>query len=483
MSLTTRTGEDSGIRRSAGNRLALRLAGLVLVIAIVVVVALRSSASVSAPPPGGILTSPAGDPLAYRPGDDAALATRAAEGSAQVLFTKSPGGIVATAARVARYRPLIDAAVRGTDIPPPLLEGLVFLESAGRPDAVAGTSVLDAAGLTQILPGTGQSLLGMHIDLAAGSRLLGALQSAQLAGAGARVTRLETQLARADQRFAPAQALAAAVRYLRIAQRDLGRLDLAVASYHAGIGNIQTVLADYDGGRPVSYEQLYFDTSPSDHAAAWSLLSSLGDDSSQYFWRVLEAEQIMQLYRTAPRTLRRLADLETGYPSTALGLVPPSAFPPFASPAAVSGAYQSGLLKPLPRDPGRLHLVYAPSMGSLARHLGAPVSLYRGLRPAALSALVDMAALVHGLAGGSLTVMSTVLDERYERRQGFVDPPGATGFTFQILRHYSSGRQAEAFQFVLDRMQSLNLIGWIRGTDTIEVTVAPDAGQALRRGL
>jgi hypothetical protein len=32
-------------------------------------------------------------------------------------------------------------------------------------------------------------------------------------------------------------------------------------------------------------------------------------------------------------------------------------------------------------------------------------------------------------------------------------------------------------------MQSLNLIGWIRGTNTIEVTVAPDAGQALRRGL
>lgn len=482
MSLTTRTGEDSEIRRGSVNRLALRGTALLLVLIIIAIVALRGSSAVPAPGPGSALAPPAGDPLAYRPGNDAQLAALAAQGSAQPLFTMSPGGVMATAARVSRFRPMIDAAVRGTDIPPALLEGLVFLESAGRPDAAVGDSVLNAAGLTQILPGTG-SMLGLRVNVSRSGPLLAALGAAHQSGAARLANRLQKELAGADQRFAPVAALDATVRYLQIAQRDLGRLDLAVAAYHAGIGNIQTVVRDYDGGQPVSYAQLYFDTAPDDHGTAWSLLSSLGDDSSLYFWRVQEGEQLMQLYRSAPGKLRQLAALETGYPSTALTLVPRSAFPPFASPRAISAAYGAGKLEPLPSDPTRLHLVYATEMGSLARRLGVPAALYRGLRPAALTALLEMAARVHSLAGGSLTVTRTVLDERYERRLGFQDAPGATGFTFQILRHYSSQRQARAFQFVLDRMQSLNLIGWIRGTSAIEVTAAPDAGKLLARGL
>ena len=75
---------------------------------------------------------PAGDPFVYRPGHDASLIARAIAGEGQALFTASPGGAVATAARVARLRPLINAAVAGSGIDPDLLEGLVFVESAGR---------------------------------------------------------------------------------------------------------------------------------------------------------------------------------------------------------------------------------------------------------------------------------------------------------------------------------------------------------------
>lgn len=481
-SLTTRTGEDSGIGRASVRRLTVRGVALLVVLVIVAIVALQGNSTISAPGPGPIVSAPRGDPLTYHPGSDAELARRAAAGSAQPLFTKSPGGAMATAARVARFVPLIDAAARGTGIPPTLLEGLVFLESAGRQDAVAGGSVLDAAGLTQILPGTA-SLLGLRVNPARSGQLLAALQTAQRAGATRRAARLQGELERADQRFDPARALKGTVRYLQVALRDLGRLDLAVAAYHAGVGNIQSVLSDYDGGRPVSYEQLYFDTAPDDHAQAWKLLTGLGDDSSRYLWRVLEAEQLMRLYRADPRQLQRLAELETGYPSTALTLVPRASFPPFASPQALSDAYQSGALEPLPRDPSRLHLVYSAEMGSLARRLGVPAGLYRGLRPAALTMLIEIAARVHSLAGGSLTVTSTVLDDRYERRLGYNDPPGATGFSFQLLRRYSSGRQAQALQFVLDRLQSLNLIAWLRGSSNLEVTVAPDAARVLRRGL
>lgn len=457
-------------------------AALTVVMVVLVVTALQSSSGIVRPPAGAVLAAPAADLPGYRSGADAELSQRAAAGSAQALLVKSPGGVPATAARVAHYRPLIDAAARGTDIPPVLLEGLVFLESAGRPYVVAGGSVQDAAGLTQILPSTGSSVLGLHIDLARSGPLLAAAEAAQSAGATRRLARLNAELARADQRFDPARALDATVRYLLIAQRDLGRLDLAVAAYHAGIGNVQTVLDDYDGGRAVSYAQLYFDTAPDHHPAAWSFLSHLGDDSSLYLWRVLEAERLMQMYRSQPGALHRLSGLETGYPSDALALLP-SPVQQFSGPAALSAAYQSRELVSLPRDPSRLHLIYAPEMGVLARRWHVPVSLYRGLRPAALAVLIRMAAAIHGLAGGTLTVTSTVLDRRYQSHLGYVDPPGATGFTFQILRHYSPAGQAPALQFILDRLQALDLIGWIRGSRTIEVTVAPDAAAVLRSGL
>jgi hypothetical protein len=101
-------------------------------------------------------------------------------------------------------------------------------------------------------------------------------------------------------RIDPTAELAATVRYLRDAETTFGRADLAFASYHAGIGNLQTVLRDYDDGRSVPYVQLYFDTGPTRHAAAFDLLQSLGDDSSLYWWRILGAVEIMHLDRTDP---------------------------------------------------------------------------------------------------------------------------------------------------------------------------------------
>src|SRR3954452_11662155 len=53
---------------------------------------------------------PAGDPLAWRPGEDATFAARAAAGEGHVIYAKSPGGIVASARRVAHWRPLVEAA-------------------------------------------------------------------------------------------------------------------------------------------------------------------------------------------------------------------------------------------------------------------------------------------------------------------------------------------------------------------------------------
>jgi hypothetical protein len=402
-----------------------------------------------------------------------------------VLFTKSPGGVLATAARVSAFRAQIERAAAGSGIDPDLLEGIVFLESAGRPDAIAGPDPDAAAGLTQILAGTGQDLLGLHIDLAASRRLTRRIIAAQVSGHAALAARLARRRAGVDQRFDPAHALAATVRYLELARARLQRTDLAVVSYHMGIGNLQDVLARYDGGRPVPYVQLYFDTAPDHHRAAYTLLSGLGDDSSLYYWRVLGAMQIMRLYRSDRPALERLNRLQLGAGSGALVLHPPDRTPGFADPSALWSAYAAGTLTPLPSNPTQLGLSYNPAMGWLAGRLGAPARLYRGLRPDALALVLELAARVRALSGGAapLVLWSTVLDARYQSLLGAAYPGAVTGYSFELERRYVNDAQAGALQAMLDRLQALNLIAWSRNPTTLDVTVASGAAAAIARGL
>jgi hypothetical protein len=463
-------------------RLALALGGL-----IVLVVALQSvfgGGQLPKPPPPSVASGAArGDPFAYVPSRQADFIARATAGEAHVLFTKSPDGATATAARVAAFRSAIDHAVAGTRIDPNLLEALVFVESAGRPDAIAGTDVSDAAGLTQILASTGTSLLGMHIDLRRSQSLTKRIDAIAAGDRAGRLAPLLAQREAADARFDPAKALAATVRYLQYAEHQFGREDLAAESYHMGIGNLHDVLGAYDGGRSVPYVQLYFDSEPDHDPAAYKLLSGFGDDSELYYWRLLGAEQIMHLYRADRGALTHLASLQTADGAGAAVLHPPGHPKRYSDPAAVSSAYQHRRLVPLPSNAAALGLSYDPAMGSGASKVGAPRALYRGLAPAALRLLIELAARVRTLSGersSSLRLQSTVADARYQSFRGIQDPIATTGYTFAVERRYRNNAQAEAFQAVLDRLQSLNLIAWVRDSSTIQITVAGDAASWAR---
>jgi hypothetical protein len=271
---------------------------------------------------------------------------------------------------------------------------------------------------------------------------------------------------------------------LELARTRFGRADLAVVSYHMGIGNLQRVLDDYDGGRPVAYPQLYFDTAPNRHPGAYSLLASFGDDSRTYYWRVLAAEEIMRLYRTDRAALARQNALQTAADSDAEVLHPPDQTHQYRDPAALADAYVAHVLLPLPADAARLGLAYEPTMGSFARRLGVTAAVYRGLRAPALDLLIELAGRVRALSHGAapLLVSSTVSDERYQRLLGVDDPPAAAGWSFTITRRYVSRAQAAAFQSMLDRLQSLDLIAWVRFPSEIEVTVASDASRVIGYG-
>jgi hypothetical protein len=156
------------------------------------------------------------------------------------------------------------------------------------------------------------------------------------------------------------------VRYLQLAQRRFGRPDLAIESYHMGIGNLQHVLDLYDRGKPVSYTRLYFDTAPDRHAAAFNVLASFGDDSSLYYWRILGAAQIMRLYRSDRSALVRLASLQAASGSSAEVLQPPDRTSAFSDPNALYDAYAKHELVRLPSNASQLGLGYAAGIGAEA---------------------------------------------------------------------------------------------------------------------
>src|SRR3954447_1823786 len=151
--------------------------------------------------------SPLPDPFAYDPDRESDFERRAAAGTAHVLYARSPAGAAASAERVARWRPQVEAAAKAAGGPADQLEALVFLESAGREDAIASDTE-GAVGLTQILAETGQNLLGMRVDVARSRRYTKRIGRAALRGRIDQVQRLRLARRRVDQRFDPAQALA-----------------------------------------------------------------------------------------------------------------------------------------------------------------------------------------------------------------------------------------------------------------------------------
>jgi hypothetical protein len=467
----------------------LLVAALVLIAAGVVGVLARgegppAGVPVVPTPPGeaGEESEPFPDPFAWDPDRSEEYVRRAAAGNSHLLYTLSPGGVVASAERTARWRSQVERAAEQADVDADALEGLVFLESAGREDARAPGGLESAVGLTQILAETGSNLLEMRVDVEASERYTRRVERAERRGRKRRAEALRRARARVDERFDPAKALAGTVRYLRFARKRLGREDLSFVSYHMGIGNLESVLRDYGGRRP-TYAQVYFDSTPARHPRAYRRLTSLGDDSSNYLWKIAAAREIMRLWREDRPELDRLAALHAAKGSAEEVLHPLEESPIFATPDDLGRAWDEGTVVPFPADEAVTGLRADRRMGELAKRIGQPVERYRGLRPEALAMALYIGAQVRELSGQApLVVTSTVRDGTYQTQLAGRNSEATrryslhtTGWAFDVLREYRSRRQALAFQFVLDRLRSMNAIAWVREPRAIHITVSRDA--------
>ena len=420
-------------------------------------------------------------------------------GASHVLYVNLPGGAAAAAQRTARFRPQIEEAVAGSDVDPDLLEALILLESGGRPEVVVGDDPANASGLTQILAGTATDFLGMRVDLPSSRRIFRQIQAARQRGDTFEEEALRVERRLIDDRFDPQKAIAGAVRYLVEAREILGREDLALVSYHMGIGNLTSVVRAYSGEsdadvrdvvdeQALSYAQLYFDSAPGRNARAWQRLDRLSDDSANYVWKLYAAREIMRLYRDDPDGLERLAERHRAKASAEEVLHPPEDANVFEQRDDVLKATDDGKLVALPREPDATHFAVHRRLGELAPDFDGRRRDYAVLRPDALAVLEYIASEVFRIAGDvePLRVTSATRDVEYQQllvKQNEQATRGfslhTTGFAFDVLREYGSNEQAQAFQFVLDRLELLGLIAWAREPDAIHVTVADDAGDRL----
>jgi hypothetical protein len=451
---------------------------------VVVLLALRGGDPAPALLPGAKQPR-GGDPLAWSPERSDDFARRAAAGLSHVLYVKSPGGLVASAQRTASWRPLIEQVAKATREDPDTLESIVLLESAGRAEAVAGNSLEGAVGLTQILAETGRNLLGMRVDVDASQKLTRRIARADGRGQAKRAQKLRAQRRRVDERFDPRKALAATAHYLAFARGKLHRDDLAIASYHMGVGNLRQALSLYGAPNGIPYAQLFFDSTPQRHEASQRFLARLGDDSSTYLWRVNAAREALHLLRSDRDELERRQELQTRRNSAEVLLHPPDKTETFEDPGALGDAYDDGEIVPLPVPYLHAHgIAIDRGMGSVAASIGEQPDRYRGLRREALATLAYIGRQVRQIANtrSRLILTSTVRDEKYQRALASTDIEATdnyslhtTGYAFDVARNYASRAQALAFQFVLDRLTALDLVAWVREPHAIHVTVAHDA--------
>jgi soluble lytic murein transglycosylase-like protein len=444
----------------------------------------------------GAVVGSESDPLAWDQSRQADFEARAAVGASHVIYAKSPGGVIESARRTAEWREQIEAAAERRGVDADTLEAIIFLESAGRPDVTAGPTPESATGLGQILPSTATELLGMRVDLDRSIRLTRRIARADRPR---RANRLRERRAEIDERFDAEAAIEGAATYLEIAGQRFGADDLAVVSYHMGIGNLESVIRAYLGvpgadptgplvaAEELTYAQLYFDSAPDRNREAHRILRGFGDESADYLWKVRASEGIMRTYRDDPDRLARTAAVVTAKATLEDLFHPEEGTEVFEDPDDIRDALERGELVGLPEAP-RLGWVPDRRMGELASEFDEPAELYRTLRPEALATLSYIGARVRELSGSNapLRLTSTVRDSSYQELLRATNSEAthgyslhATGWSFDILRDYQNRHQAVAFQHVLDRLSALAVIDYAVEPRAIHVTVSKLGGELL----
>ena len=366
---------------------------------------------------------------------------------------------------------------------------LVFLESAGREDAVAPSGIEGAVGLTQILAGTATDLLDMRVDTAA-QRAAHAADRPRAARGHAGRGRAAAARAGARRRALRRRQGAGGHGPLPQARprhaRPRGpRVRLLPHGHRQPAGGAARVRRRYTwlGRRSTSTRRSPATPRPT------AGCSSSATTPRTTTGRCSRRREIMRLYRDDRAELDRLTALHGAKGSAEEVLHPPGSVPQFADPGAAARRVGRRRDRGVPRHAEAARAcgatrAWASSPRALDQPAGAlPRSPSRGAGDGALHRRAGACAQRRVPAGGHLDGARRALPAR-AGQGATARRPGTSRCTRRAGRSTSSAatlsrRQALAFQYVLDRLPVLGGIAWVREPDAIHVTVSSEAKALL----
>ena len=396
---------------------------------------------------------------------------------------------------------LFRKAAERSGLPASLIEAVAYLESWGDPRA---ESPGGPRGIMQIAEGTARGM-GLRISYARRHKVTRQRVLVHRKGRKPvwRTVRRKTyySVRVRDDRLSPARAVPAAAMYLARLEQKFGGRDWAVFAYHCGEGcatGMQALTARAEGLRtPPTVAQMFFLANPAYNRELYQAVSRQmeRDYSPTYWFRIMRAQQLLQLWREDPNGFRRLAesyrsqlteaaraphrlavwirDSDLAYKSCqelvndnsgrlAEALDDPSFF---GYRLLASGSDGIGALDPSRR---RLYLRATPAaLGTLLYIAFETRRLYEAMHP-------------DGESWTPLPVSALVEPMDYFTRAAVGAPPESlshcTGQVFDLKTAGLPRGEAEALRFVLDDMGWDNYLGFIEeSAGRIHVGCAPEA--------
>ncbi|HYO81961.1 MAG TPA: transglycosylase SLT domain-containing protein [Bryobacteraceae bacterium] len=216
---------------------------------------------------------------------------------------------LAGAERITRLEPLFRQAGNVSGLPPQLIAAIAYLESWGKPNA---QSYAGPKGMMQISGATAQM---MGLRMIYGKRYRTVVERRQVRKKGKllwqkQTRRIPYQVLLRDERLIPAKAVPAAARYLARLDQQYGR-DWAVFAYHCGTGCMTEMraIAERAGVKqPITVARTFFGAHPGLRRELYDALQHHmeRDYSPTYWFRIMRAQQLLELYRTKPAEFTRL---------------------------------------------------------------------------------------------------------------------------------------------------------------------------------
>lgn len=204
-------------------------------------------------------------------------------------------------------------AQRRSGIPASLLKAIAYLESFGDPKAQSPTG---PKGIMQVSAATARA---MGLRMIYTTRYRQVTDKKAIKNKRGKIKyktvrqKIRYQILLRDERLVPERAIPAAASYLARMQESFGGLDWAIFAYHCGSGcvsGMQTLTQNAQGIRkPATVAQMFFGASPVYNRDLYEAIrrEMERDYSPTYWFRVMRAEQLLQLYREDKPTFLELA--------------------------------------------------------------------------------------------------------------------------------------------------------------------------------